>query len=86
MIPKRQRINCRFFLRVGKTDAWLKQAGTTDTGNGEGAPCAETTRWLLEAQGFNTRRQAERMREIISERYGLKAYIIEIKGGLRYAE
>ena len=85
MIPKSQRNNSRFFLRVKNRGTWLKQAGTTYTGDGESRPAAETTRRLSEAQGFKTRRQAERMRQLLIQKYGLKTDIILYEGGQRYA-
>ncbi len=85
MIQKRQRNNSKFFLKVKNRGAWLKQAGTTDVGNGESKPAAETTRRLSEAQGFETRRQAERMRQLLVMKYGLKTNIVLYKGGQRYA-
>lgn len=84
VIPKRQRNNNRFFLRVRNRGSWLKQAGTTYTGDSESKPAAETTRRLSEAQGFQTRRQAERMRQVLIDRYGVKTEIIVIEGGRRY--
>lgn len=84
MIPKRQRNNSRFFLKVRNRGSFLKQAGTSDTGEGETKPTAETTRRLSEAQGFQTRRQAERMRDLLYDRYGIKTDIIRYDGGRRY--
>ena len=84
MIPKRQRNNSRFFLKVRNRGSFLKQAGTTDTGDGESKPQAETTRRLCEAQGFQTRRQADRMRDLLYDRYGIKTDIIRYEGGRRY--
>ena len=63
---------------------FLKQAGTSDHGDGETHPAAETTRRLSEAQGFQTRRQAERMRDLLYDRYGIKVDIIVYEGGRRY--
>ena len=59
MTPKRMRNNSRFFLKVRNRGTFLKQAGTTDTGEGETHPAAETTRRLSEAQGFQTQQQAD---------------------------
>lgn len=84
MTPKRMRNNSRFFLKVRNRGTFLKQAGTTDTGEGETHPAAETARRLSEAQGFQTRRQAERMRDLLYDRYGLKSDIIVYEGGRRY--
>ena len=84
MIAKRLRNNCRFFLKVRHRGTFLKQAGTRDTGEGETNPAAETTRRLSEAQGFYTRRQAEQMRDLLYDRYGLKSDIIVYEGGRRY--
>lgn len=84
MIPKRLRNNCRFFLRVRFRGAFLKQAGTRDAGDGETYLAAETTRRISEAQGFQTRRQAERMRDMLSERYGIRSEIFVYDGGGRY--
>lgn len=84
MIPKRQRNNSRFFLKVRNRGSFLKQAGTSDTGEGETKPTAETTRRLSEAQGFQTRRQAERMRDLLYDRYGVKTDIIRYEGSNRY--
>ena len=85
MTPKRMMNNSRFFLKVRNRGTYLKQAGTSDTGAGETHPAAETTRRLSEAQGFQTRRQAERMRDLLYDRYGVKADIIRYDGG-RYHE
>lgn len=84
MTPKRMRNNSRFFLKVRNRGTFLRQAGTRDTGEGETHPAAETTRRLSEAQGFQTMRQAERMRRILVDRYGVKTEIIRIEGGRRY--
>ena len=84
MTPKRMRNNSRFFLKVRNRGTFLRQAGTKDTGEGETHPAAETTRQLSEAQGFQTRRQAERMRDLLYDRYGIKADIIRYDGGRRY--
>ena len=84
MIPKRQRNNSRFFLKVRNRGSFLKQAGTSDTGDGETKPVAETTRRISEAQGFQTRRQADRMRDLLYDRYGIKTDIIRYEGGRRY--
>jgi hypothetical protein len=78
------RNSCRFFLKVRNRGTFLKQAGTRDTGEGETHPAAETTRRLFEAQGFQTRRQAERMRDLLYDRYGIKTDIIRYDGGRRY--
>lgn len=80
MILKSRRNNSRFFLKVRGRGSWLKQAGTTDAGTGEGKPQAETTRMLSEARGFQTRRQAERMRDLLHDRYGVKTDIIDLEG------
>ncbi len=84
MTPKRMRNNSRFFLKVRNRGTFLRQAGTRDTGEGETHPAAETTRRLSEAQGFQTRRQAERMRDLLYDRYGIKTDIIRYDGGRRY--
>ena len=84
MTPKRMRSNSRFFLKVHNRGTFLKQAGTSDHGDGETHPAAETTRRLSEAQGFQTRRQAERMRDLLYDRYGIKVDIIVYEGGRRY--
>ena len=84
MTPKRMRNNSRFFLKVRNRGTFLKQAGTRDTGEGETHPAAETTRRLSEAQGFQTVRQAIRMRHLLADRYGLKTEIIKYEGGRRY--
>lgn len=84
MIPKRLRNNSRFFLKVRNRGSWLKQAGTSDHGDGETRPAAETTRRLSEAQGFQTRRQAFRMQQLLVSRYGVKTDIIRYEGGRRY--
>lgn len=84
MIPKRLRNNCRFFLKVRHRGTFLKQAGTRYTSEGETWPAAETTRRLSEAQGFQTRRQAARMRDLLCDCYGLNADIIVYEGGRRY--
>ena len=84
MTPKRMRNSCRFFLKVRNRGTFLKQAGTRNTGEGETHPAAETTRWLSEAQGFQTRRQAERMCDLLYDRYGIKTDIIRYDGGRRY--
>ena len=84
MTPKIMRNNSRFFLKVRNRGTFLKQAGTRDTGEGETHPAAETTRRLSEAQGFQTRRQAERMRDLLYDRYSIKAEIIVYEGGRHY--
>lgn len=84
MIPKRMRNNSRFFLKVRNRGTFLKQAGSSDAGEGETHPAAETTRRLSEAQGFQTRRQADRMRDLLYDRYGIKTDIIMYDGGRRY--
>ena len=84
MTPKRMRNNSRFFLKVRNRGTFLRQAGTRDTGEGETHPAAETTWRLSEAQGFQTRRQAERMRDLLYDRYGIKTDIIRYDGGRRY--
>lgn len=84
MTPKRMRNNSRFFLKVRNRGTFLRQAGTRDTGEGETHPAAETTRRLSEAQGFQTLRQAERMRDLLYDRYGIKTDIIRYDGGRRY--
>ena len=84
MTPKRLRNNNRFFLKVRNRGYFLKQAGTSDHGEGETKPAADTTRRLSEAQGFQTRRQAERMRDLLYDRYGIKTDIIRYDGGRRH--
>ena len=84
MTPKIMRNNSRFFLKVRNRGTFLKQAGTRDTGEGETHPAAETTRRLSEAQGFQTRRQAERMRDLLYDPDGIKTDIIRYDGGRRY--
>lgn len=84
MIALRDRDNSRFFLRVMARGVWIMRAGITIDEQGEHKPAAETTRFLSEAQGFKTRRQAERMRVILKERYGVKTSVIEINGGRHY--
>lgn len=71
-------------MKVRNRGTFLKQAGTSDNGEGETHPAAETTRRLSEAQGFQTRRQAERMRDRLYDRYGIKVDIIVYEGGRRY--
>ena len=84
MTPKRMRNNYRFFLKVRNRGTFLKQAGSSDAGEGETHPAAETTRRLSEAHGFQTQRQAERMRDLLYDRYGIKAEIIVYEGGRHY--
>ena len=84
MIPKRQRNNSRFFLKVRNRGTFLKCAGTSDHGDGESKPAAETTRRLSDAQGFQTLRQANRMRDLLYDRYGVKSDVIMYEGGRRY--
>lgn len=84
MTPKRMRNNSRFFLKVRNRGTWLKQAGTSDHGEGETKPAAETTRWLSEAQGFQTFKQAARMRDLLQARYGIRVDVVRFDGGRRY--
>ena len=84
MIPKRQRNNSTFFMKIRNQGSFLKMAGTSDKGEGETKPAAETTRRLSEAQGFQTRRQAGRMQKLLITCYGVKADIIIYEGVRRY--
>lgn len=84
MIPKRERNNSKFFLKVRARGTWVKWAGTSEDGNGKTRPAAETTRHMSEAQGFKTIRQAMRMRDLLYDRYSMKTDIIRYEGGQLY--
>ena len=70
----------RYILKVsgGRGRAsYFVQAGTSDDGSGESKPLAETTQRIYDAHGFETYKQAERMRRALDERYGLVTVVME---------
>lgn len=74
----RKQNNGRFVLRVKGTKRpafYLEFAGSHDNGTGECEPYARTTRFYDRAMGFDTFKQAERMRQLLNVKYGMKTNI-----------
>ncbi len=79
---KRDFQNGKFVLHVKGTRRphfYFEFAGSHDTGDGECAPYAKTTSIFSEARQFKTWKQAERMRQLLNDKYALVTVVRKIR-------
>ena len=77
MMQKRQPMEGKFFLKVPGKRQYFKLAGSSDNGNGETVPCAQTTNNIYESFGFTSEKSAEAMRRVLDAKYGLHTQVVK---------
>lgn len=74
----RKRNNGKYIVRTVSRRTWLESAGVTMTADTISPPRAHTTQNICEAMRFKTYRQAEAMKQLLIDKYGLKTAIVEV--------